>query len=1189
MPSFRWLPSGLFLCLLGNIDAVVSVPSPFVYESPREFFASADIDGDGELDVIVVDRSSGRVRLGYGDRGSVLWAPQSHPTGGVPVEGFGVGKALFPDVATMYFAAPSANRLYRLGAVERRVDVQPTPIPTNSIGPSGVTVLPIDGAGGTLEHLYAISAVHDPLRTGVHEVLRYSDPDYRSLGVQRSDGREQSPNRVFLEGTTPFLGVIAEEAGSDTFRVLRAEFPDFPEVASVPGLNPGSAYLHASFDGSEQFQFVFHVPSAGTIQVAPWTGEMGKVQEFRLATEAARVFPVVFAGSPGLFAINANGGGAVLYAFDGYNRPEPVQEFTPDAGEFFLGAIGLEGEALVLFAGPRGGPSTRMHAFVFSDGAFRLVETLNLPGLNVLPGGGSTVLLFENEPFADENPILRARFAAGAWTNTVSIGSHVEAEAESYGGPEAGLENPLNIDLGSTPAGANFGLGNQYSDDIALFNEAPAIGVIPLEIIATPAPGSYAQAVTVVLSPSDPGASVGGIFYRLSGGDWQSYAGPIGPLFAATTLSWYGETGAGEYSPLETGQFLFTQSPGEMDSDGDGVPDHVEVQAGLDPVESGDDGDGDGYTDAVELLAGSDPNNPASTPPSREVDSDGDGASDLVEAIAGTGPGDPLDFPPDPILNLETVFDLAISPWSHTGSTTDPVPYARSVAVADEVPASGPLATTMKLYAMSGGLQDSARTDTVGITGLADPAAVFEAVPTGSANLLWVIGSERKFDLDGPSPDTRLGRQLVGLVPQPEIPPVSLAYSYGGGDLATEAAAWLNALRAALLSTERTLATEELDLFDTLKLLLFELFFEARATERGWLRGGDQLTLTPFRSTENPVSTASAPEDGTGHVFLSNAEWGALRYRSPALDPAYELPAVFATLDELVAGDPSLADLRAVAEAIFRLSAAEANSHPGAFIAPLDALRQFLRSGSLEGSGYLAESPVAPLDPTTLAAAWSEVGTILGAPPQGPWKVAPLWSRRRPYPPTAPSCPKSAPRRTWPSSMKRATASPPRWRRYSRRRPLERDRIFRCSERLRRSGAGSHSTVSLVYLPPISANDLDGNLLGDVWEDLFAGVALDPFGDSDSDGFSDLQEQFEGTSPILGGDFPAGVPVDLQPPAIQIAEDAFGQLEFTFEFPAAYADDLGFELYSGLTSYQITSATGCLRRTSVAAPSASPS
>ncbi len=79
------------------------------------------------------------------------------------------------------------------------------------------------------------------------------------------------------------------------------------------------------------------------------------------------------------------------------------------------------------------------------------------------------------------------------------------------------------------------------------------------------------------------------------------------------------------------------------DTDGDGIPDIVEDEYGLDPLVADHDldSDGDGWTDFEELLRGSDPNDPGSTP----SDQDNDGWSDWDEVLRGTDDGDPNSYP----------------------------------------------------------------------------------------------------------------------------------------------------------------------------------------------------------------------------------------------------------------------------------------------------------------------------------------------------------------------------------------------------------------------------------------------------------------------------------------------------------------------------------------------------------------
>ncbi len=103
-----------------------------------------------------------------------------------------------------------------------------------------------------------------------------------------------------------------------------------------------------------------------------------------------------------------------------------------------------------------------------------------------------------------------------------------------------------------------------------------------------------------------------------------------------------------------------------IDTDGDGVPDAIEIAQGTDPNIAGDalDSDGDGVPDYIEVQQGTNPNNPLDVKDSDgdgmpdyleihlgynplvvdvPLDSDHDGVPDTVEIQLGTNPNDPTD------------------------------------------------------------------------------------------------------------------------------------------------------------------------------------------------------------------------------------------------------------------------------------------------------------------------------------------------------------------------------------------------------------------------------------------------------------------------------------------------------------------------------------------------------------------
>jgi hypothetical protein len=115
--------------------------------------------------------------------------------------------------------------------------------------------------------------------------------------------------------------------------------------------------------------------------------------------------------------------------------------------------------------------------------------------------------------------------------------------------------------------------------------------------------------------------------------------------------------------------------------------------------------------------------------------------------------------------------------------------------------------------------------------------------------------------------------------------------------------------------------------------------------------------------------------------------------------------------------------------------------------------------------------------------------------------------------------------------------------------------------------------IQLVLLPVASSTDSDSNLIPDQVEELYP-VILNTFGDSDEDGFTDLQETLDSTDPTNPNSHSTGVPVDLSPPDIAINESAGATFSLSFSFPDSYADRLVFRLFSGPDLQSMTIDTG---------------
>ena len=1164
-----------FAVLLAGISLQGQPLNPHaVVKTPAGWVASPDLDGDGEPDLVLLDREDGVVRAALAAGGEPDWLPPV-ASGIAEADAFAAGPFGPGGAGMLAVTSEEANRINQFTFSGGALNAVPVTLRPPLLGPRELVAIEEGSAAAGAWELLMYTEIHDPgepgglrrfLRQGASGLEEYSTP------FEEASLPERGHRLIWLEEELPMLGLFRETAtpGLASFVVYYLEDGDFEFVDGVT-VDANAEMVHASFDGTTEYEFVFHVPGSAQIDVYDWNGgELISVGTFSLAEPAAALFPFADGSAAGLLAIPLSGSGLREYSFDGQSAPVSEQVLTPASGLPVTAALARpDGSLLVFSSGEDSGKVEAAELFEHDGTGFTPQNSLALP---TSPGGASNILLFADTPFIDENPELTGRWQTGVWTSAVSLpGGNVEADEESFGGPGAGLGNPVTRNLGTPPAGTVAVLGNQVTEDISLHDPRPAAGELRAGFEVTPASGVYRESVTAQILTKAGGT---GVFYRiLPDGEWQLAGSAVGPFYEETQLQFFGVNGS-EWSPIETVHYQFTEGPGELDSDEDGVPDFVEDANGLDPIASEDDGDGDGFSDFLELMAGTSPTDDTDTPLSRESDADGDGYFDFEEQLAGTDHTNPASTPSGSVLNLQSVFDLVAVPQSHDGSFATN-PFVPSLDEATEGPGDA-FATPVRLYNLAGSLLGYDRTRDHAIGGVADPSALIEEIAPGESGLPIMVATGSNFPVDVAAPDNRIGRQIAALVMPPDLEAPEFTYSFGsaGGDPAAEAGAWVSAVKSQLLALSREQTVREFDLYDTLVLLLVEARLEQILEARGLLPAADRMTLTGFRTGEDAVALAAAPGDGSRAVQPGLATFRDVQREFSGVDTGYQLGIVFDSADGIIQSPPNgdVTALRQVAEAIYRVSAAQANDDPGSLLPPMEALRRFVRTGSLADTGYPTAAPGVPFDATTLGSASSGVAyilaqglnrpvsaltlTITGSTDGGPdsctvllddalgQEVSLVDFKGNPF--------------VLPDAFEMPAGSVLEVRGYT-------DVPTDCGADL---GMEVIPSVDLVSLPGAPAGDADNDLIADDLEDLYT-EPLIAYNDSDGDGYSDLQETLEGTHPLDPDSTPAGPPVDLEPPEIELTQDGAGDFVFTFDFPAGYASEIGFQLYSsaGLSSF----------------------
>jgi YD repeat-containing protein len=195
-----------------------------------------------------------------------------------------------------------------------------------------------------------------------------------------------------------------------------------------------------------------------------------------------------------------------------------------------------------------------------------------------------------------------------------------------------------------------------------------------------PAPGTYSDPVTVILTATDHVDPSPIIYFTVDGSDptitSTVYTSPI-TLEDSTTLKFFAVDRVGNASRVQTAAYTI-QLP---DEDGDGVPDDVDSCPGTpygNPVDAGGcgasqlDDDNDGVTNDLDHCPGTPPGDPvdAGGCGASQLDDDNDGLTNDLDQCPGTPRGEPVDENGCPLSQLDSDRDGLPDPWEmeHFGS-----------------------------------------------------------------------------------------------------------------------------------------------------------------------------------------------------------------------------------------------------------------------------------------------------------------------------------------------------------------------------------------------------------------------------------------------------------------------------------------------------------------------------------------
>lgn len=638
------------LSILAGTGVIVPAYGAFTYETPTELTSQGDFNGDGQPDLVVLDRDTGIVRL-LGSLSGVSFVGSGHfPTG--------------LDAADSLSSGPSGtiNPVVAVGSSsENRVLL---------VTPATAAVTDFDLAGRSTPGAVLIGPRSVYLARQVGQLHVSTD--------QNSPSSPQLLTRAHLTTAGP---VTAQTLATGQPQPLRRG-----NVVPIAG-SSGLGFVTA---GPQDSSFVlYHNPSdpAGTIfttnglpSQALWAdGDFGSQpgrrgllfyrrdtpsfvpRDLQLTGSQAGLnsFPTVDLGAPihllttvekegadQLLALFEEGARAVVYDYQIGGQPVARESWNAPPGEKFTQAAPLGNGSFLLLSGTNG-RSTKWGRYDAEGGLHRRTLAGDF-ACGSTQRNNATLFYFDQEPFVNAKAKIRQMVPVRDWTDVNSSPSNPITSLVDQG-PRLGLGQGVNQPV--TPGGLTT-ITNQFTRTsgglapISVATLSNRSGVISATVVFNPPAGVYPLPTGTVSGSGDGGprpypetfpvklatSSTARILYRLSADtEWVTYSSAI--LLSTSAVIHAKLVGSdqvftanyrlGTGDPVGGGLAL----PPALDADGDGMPDAWEQAfAQRDP---NSDTDGDGVSALQEYLNGTDPQDQFSVTPPKVI-----GAPDLPLAIS---------------------------------------------------------------------------------------------------------------------------------------------------------------------------------------------------------------------------------------------------------------------------------------------------------------------------------------------------------------------------------------------------------------------------------------------------------------------------------------------------------------------------------------------------------------------------
>ncbi len=352
-----------------------------IRETPLEFFGSADFNKDGRKDIVIVDKASGKFRVGYlGVNGLYDWVDCRN--GNIKsVSGFSIGNLLNTDVPALVFTSPDANGFSIVEASSPAAPQKPVSVPfADALGPNNVVALDIGGEGNTPVADLVVGSIYNSPDENLATLHRNDAAGFPKVGEATLKGPLLRGSRLVLRAGGPdyLCGIIREEQSSK-FVIEDLTTGKAVRVIEAAGLPADAEYAVGSLV-KESVDFVFYQPgqSKVTLRTIGRTGDklqLGKETMLDLVEPVKEV--LVLEGH--ILAVNAKGEKAALFRCAG-NAVQPSSTLV-STNNVITGVMDTPAGLALFASSPNGRFSTRYNLY-----------TLDASGAKAGPYGGLSSL-----------------------------------------------------------------------------------------------------------------------------------------------------------------------------------------------------------------------------------------------------------------------------------------------------------------------------------------------------------------------------------------------------------------------------------------------------------------------------------------------------------------------------------------------------------------------------------------------------------------------------------------------------------------------------------------------------------------------------------------------------------------------------------------------------------------------------